>query len=332
MNLNKRNYPPESGIRVPAEEMKTLTFRLFEAIDMSRVDAEVLAKILNINDQRCLFSHGTRQVPYYLQKIKDGDVNPRPNISVVSEAPGTLVMDGDGGLGYFPCYEGTKRIIEKARQGGVAVLTTRNHQHVGSAGNYTRMAVAEDCIGISASSYRSFFSPNSSVYDVVDASPMSIGIPAGDQPPLVMDMGGAIIPFEEELFERLPATYFKAMALTSAVRGLGGVFAGIYKEEYWDSAWESNQGSFIAVVNAAHFMPLDDLKQEMDRFIGDARATRPLPGMERAELAGGNEWVWDRENAVKGIPIGDAHREALQEEANKLGVEAPFARFEDTRF
>ena len=190
MNLNKRNYPPESGIRVPAEEMKTLTFRLFEAIDMSRVDAEVLAKILNINDQRCLFSHGTQQVPYYLQKIKDGDVNPRPNISVVSEAPGTLVMDGDGGLGYFPCYEGTKRIIEKARQGGVAVLTTRNHQHVGSAGNYTRMAVAEDCIGISASSYRSFVSPNSSVYDVVDASPMSIGIPAGDQPPLVMDMGG----------------------------------------------------------------------------------------------------------------------------------------------
>ena len=82
----------------------------------------------------------------------------------------------------------------------------------------------------------------------------------------------------------------------------------------------------------AHFMPLDDLKQEMDRFIGDARATRPLPGMERAELAGGNEWAWDRENALKGIPIGDAHRQALQEEADKLGIETPFARFEETRF
>jgi len=332
MNLNKRNYPPESGIRVPAAEMRTLTLRLFEAVGMGREDAAVLAKILNINDRRCLFSHGTGQVPYYLQKIKDGDVNPRPKISVVSEAPGSLVMDGDGGLGYFPCYEGTKRIIEKARQGGVAVLTTRNHQHVGSAGNYTRLAVAENCIGISASSHRTYFSPNSTIYNVVDASPMSIAIPAGDQPPLVMDMGGHMIPFDEELFKRLPMSYFKAMGLTAAIRSLGGVFAGIYKEGYWDSTWESNQGSFIAVVNVAHFMPLDDLKQEMDRFIGDARATRPLPGMERAELAGGNEWTWDRENALKGIPIGDAHRQALQEEADKLGIETPFARFEETRF
>ena len=231
MNLNKRNYPPESGIRLPAAEMRTLTLRLFEAVGMGREDAAVLAKILNINDRRCLFSHGTGQVPYYLQKIKDGDVNPRPKISVVSE-----------------------------------------------------------------------------------------------------DMGGHMIPFDEELFKRLPMSYFKAMGLTAAIRSLGGVFAGIYKEGYWDSTWESNQGSFIAVVNVAHFMPLDDLKQEMDRFIGDARATRPLPGMERAELAGGNEWTWDRENALKGIPIGDAHRQALQEEADKLGIETPFARFEETRF
>mgnify|MGYP006159940517 CR=1 FL=1 len=32
MNLNTRNYPPKSGIRVPAEEMKTLLIRLFEAV------------------------------------------------------------------------------------------------------------------------------------------------------------------------------------------------------------------------------------------------------------------------------------------------------------
>ena len=46
MNLNKRNYPPENGIRPPAEEMRTLTLRLFEAVGMGREDAAVLAKIL----------------------------------------------------------------------------------------------------------------------------------------------------------------------------------------------------------------------------------------------------------------------------------------------
>ena len=52
MNLNTRNYPPKSGIRVPAEEMKTLLIRLFEAVDMRSCDAEILANILNINDRR----------------------------------------------------------------------------------------------------------------------------------------------------------------------------------------------------------------------------------------------------------------------------------------
>ena len=271
-------------------------------------------------------------MPYYLQKVKDGFVNPRPNIAVVSEAPGALVIDGDGGLGYFSCYEGTKRIIEKAKQGGVAVLTTRNHQHVGSAGNYTRMAIAAGCIGISASSYISHLHPDDLIYNVVDASPMSIAFPAGQQPPLVMDMGGTVIPFEEELFNRLPTTFFKAMALTSAIRGLGGVFAGIYKEGYVDPKWESNQGAFIAAINVAHFMPVDEFKDEMDRFINEARNTKPLPGMERPELAGGNEWLWDKENTENGIPIGEGHQQALQEEADKLGVETPFAQCQHTQF
>ena len=250
----------------------------------------------------------------------------------MSEAPAALVMDGDGGLGYFPCYRGTLKIIEKARAGGVAVLTTRNHQHFGAAGNYTRLAVTHDCIGLSASSYRKVLEPGNLVYDIVDASPISAAIPAGEQPPLVMDMGGKLIHFEEDLFRRMPTPFLKAMALCSAVKALGSVFAGVHRPEFQASPWESNQGAFIAVVDVAHFMPVDELKREMDRFVGAARQTRPLPGMARAELAGGNEWLWEKENGEKGIPIGDEHRRVLQEEADKLGVETPFAHHEHRRF
>jgi L-2-hydroxycarboxylate dehydrogenase (NAD+) len=335
MNLNRRNYPPEHGIRLPTEEMKQLIINLFDKVGMALQDAEVLAGILSTNDQRCLFSHGTRQIPYYLKKIKDGAVNPRPQISVVSEAAAALVMDGDGGFGYFPCYAGTQKIIEKAKEVGIAALTTRNHQHFGAASNYSRMAVAHDCIGLSTSSHGGFPKPDELVFEVVNTSPISIGVPAGEQPPLVMDMGGRLMGrFEEDLFERMPASFLKAMALSAAVRSLGGIFPGAYKEEFQagQSPWEAAQGSFIVVVNVAHFMPVDELKQEMDRFIGAARQSRPLPGMERAELAGGNEWLWDRENREKGIPIGDEHRRELQEEADKLGVETPFGGCEDTRF
>ena len=70
----------------------------------------------------------------------------------------------------------------------------------------------------------------------------------------------------------------------------------------------------------------------MDRFINEARNTKPLPGMERPELAGGNEWLWDKENTENGIPIGEGHQLALQEEADKLGVETPFAQCQHTQY
>ena len=334
MNLNKRNYPPEHGIRLPTGQMKDLIIALFEKVGMPRQDADLLGQILATNDQRCLFSHGTRQAPNYLQKIKEGAVNPRPQISQVSEAPAALVMDGDGGLGYFPCYQGTQKIIAKAKEGGVAALTTRNHQHFGAASNYTRLALDHDCIALSTSAHGPLLKAENSIFDIVNTSPFSIAIPAGEEPPLVLDMGGRLLGFQDDLFAQLPTPFLKTMALSAALRAMGGVFAGIYNPEIQLSSqsWESGQGAFITVVDVAHFMPVEELKQAMDRFIGAARQSRPLPGMERAELAGGNEWIWNRENGEKGIPLGDEHREALQKTADELGVETPFANCTHTRF
>ena len=334
MNINKRNYPPEHGIRLPAEEMRALVAALFEKAGTSREDAGLMGEILTENDLSCVFSHGTHQVVGYIREMREGRVNPRPEIEVVSESPGALVLDGDGGLGYFPCYRGTEKIIEKAKTCGVAALTTRNHFHFGAARNYPRQALGRDCIGLAASSHRSYVQ-DGTVYAASGGSPISVAIPAGEQPPLVMDMSSRILhSSDEDLFERMPVAFLKNMAFGAVVRVLGGVFPGIYKSEFIppQSPWTSNQGAFILIVDVAHFMPLQEFRAEMDRFIGEARGLEPLPGFERAELAGGMEWLWDQENRREGIPVSDEHRDALQEAADELGVETPFERYEQTRF
>jgi len=334
MTHRRVNDPPESGIRVPVAEMHRLVAALFEKAGTSQEDAEFMGEILTQNDLRCVFSHGTRQTPGYVRKMLDGDVNPRPEIKVVSESPAALVLDGDGGLGYFPCYQGTERAIDKAKTCGVAALTTRNHSHFGAAGNYTRLALAHDCIGLSVSSCRGEIDTQRVVAGAVGSSPVSVAIPAGEEPPLVMDMSSGVASYSEDLFAQMPVTVLKTMALAAVVRALGGEFAGIHKDEFKrpQSRWESNQGSFIIVIDVSHFMPVDELKQHMDRCIGTARQSRPLPGLDRAELAGGLEWQWERENREAGIPIGEEHRQVLQEIADEFGAETPFARYECTRF
>ena len=54
--------------------------------------------------------------------------------------------------------------------------------------------------------------------------------------------------------------------------------------------------------------------------------------MDRAELPGGLEWRWERDNARDGIPLGREHREELEGIADEVGVDTPFSRYESTRF
>ena len=336
MNLPMRNSPPEHGIRVPFEDLRRYVGELFTRAGMYRHDADLLADILTRTDQRCVYSHGTRQAVGYIQRIRDGEVNPRAKVTVIEESSTTVTLDGDGGMGYFPCYRGTEMAIEKAKKHGVGVATSCNHFHFGAAGVYSRMALPHDCIGLAISSHRYPLDPDKSILNASGGSPMSIAIPAQTQPPFVLDMSAGIMPGadREALFEQYASAYIKSLGLGIMFQVLGGILAGIRKPEFQPpvSKWTSNQGAFVVVFNVVNLRPVDEFKREMDDFIRQARDMKPMPGMSRAELPGGMEWQWEKENERDGIPIRDDHREILERIGNELNVPSPFHHFEKTRF
>ena len=329
---NRRNTFPEHGIRVPAEVMQNFISTLFLRAGLSDDDAKLMGHILTNNDLRCVFSHGTSACEQYLGLLRDGGINPRPDIQIVHEAPSALVLDGDGGLGYFPCWRGTEQLIAKAKKNGSAVLTTRNHHHFGAAGNYTRLAVDHGCIGLAASNHRNPREPDQPIYSTITSSPLSIGIPTGEQPPLILDMGGSIIGFNEDHFTDDPAAFFKAFGLSNMIQVLGGAVAGIYLEHCVTGPWIANQGAFIAVFDTAHLAGEGEIAMRVDQHVGEARRMQPVPGTDRAELPGGGEWSWERENRREGIPVGDKHRALLERLAAEWDVEAPFGAWEGTAF
>jgi L-2-hydroxycarboxylate dehydrogenase (NAD+) len=320
-----RNYPPENGIRVPVQRMRDFLSALFGSVGASEADAAFMGDMLSRSDLRCVFSHGSRAALGYARLMRDGGVNPRPHIKVESCQGATAVVDGDGGLGYMPAWKATELAIEAAGQCGVGAATSRNHFHFGSAGHYSRRALEHGYIGLATSAHRFELPTESPVWGAASVSPLSVALPAGDQPPLVLDMGAGLVPRNDETFSRLPGAVLKSLGLGAVFMGLGGVLAGIWKEENRDSPFIADQGAFIAVFDVERFMPLAEFKAEMDRYIGQARCMKPLPGMEQAELAGGMEWHWEKQNSRAGIPVGDEHRRILLEAADEFGVAAPFA-------
>ena len=325
------NFPPEHGIRVPAHALRQLVATLGERADLRVEDAGLLADLLVRCDLRCVFSHGTRLAAHYLPMILEGKLNPRPCVEVVEESATTLVLDGDGGLGYFPCWRGAGQLLDKVAEHGMAALTTRNHYHFGAAGLYSRMGLPRDLIGIAISSHRYWPEPDQPVSAAGINSPLSIAVPAGEQPPLVLDMANPVYP---GLFGEYPALVFKTLGLGAAIQALGAILPGIYRPEFQEpqSPWQTNQGAFVAFFDVRRFLPVDEFRKEMDRFIGQVRAMQPLPGTARAELAGGIEWAWEREHLRHGIPVGAEHRQDLEDIAAELGVEVPFGDYDQNRF
>ncbi len=86
--MAKQNRPPEGGVRIPLEVMEDFSAQLFECAGTTHEDAFLMSEMLVANDLRCVFSHGTQQIPDYVRKIVTGAVNPRPKLRDVSESAG----------------------------------------------------------------------------------------------------------------------------------------------------------------------------------------------------------------------------------------------------
>ena len=279
---------------------------------------------------RGVFSHGTVQTLRYVTLFRNNDLTPTPTISTISETPTTLVLDGGGGLGYFPCYQATQAIIEKAKKCGIAVATTRNHGHFGAAGIYARLPLAHGLFCYVTSGHQLNLHPGDFVMSAAGGSPMAFGIPTGEEPPFVLDFGAIhdmYLGYDamKPIVEMVPSTVLRSFGLGCACQALGGLLCGVPLDadkaaRQWSGA---NQGSFIIVVDIKALYPIEQFTQEMDEYARRVRQCRPFPGIAQALMPGAIESQREQKAVQEGIRIAPPHASSLQKLAAMLALPYP---------
>src|SRR5262245_13459371 len=81
------------------ERLREFSIRVFESFGVPADDARLASDVLAAADLRGIDSHGIARLHAYHELLDAGMVNPRPNLRVVRELPGTATVDGDNGLG-----------------------------------------------------------------------------------------------------------------------------------------------------------------------------------------------------------------------------------------
>lgn len=325
------NVPPTEFISVPHTELYDFVERACLTVEMPAEDAALLAKLLTDNDLRGVFSHGTQQIATYARLMREGILNPKPNVQIAKETPVSTIFDGDGGLGYFPAYKQTLATIEKAKQQGIAIGQSRNHGHFGAAGLYTRLMKGHDLLGYVTSGHQLLLEAGDPYVSAAGGSPHSFISPANTEESMILDFGAihdmyVSSPHRQEIERIAPAMVFRSVGLGAICQSWGGFLAGVPLDtKRSPRTWEgANQGSLTICFRIDLFISPETFKAEMDEYIREIAKLKPIVNYDESLLPGAIEAKRDKLYRERGVPVGVTHRKHLEDIAQYLGIKTPW--------
>ena len=188
----------ESTVLLRADRLNDLVTRILVALGSERAEAETVAEYLVGSNLAGHESHGVVRVPRYVGYVRDGQVRLNQVGTMVCDAGGVAVIDGNAGFGQTICQNAVTFGIGRALERGVAVVGVRNTGHVGRVGAWAELAAAKRLVSLhfvnSPGRGGIQVAPAGALERRLAPNPLAIGIPRPDGPPFLLDITSAVIP------------------------------------------------------------------------------------------------------------------------------------------
>ncbi len=348
----------EKGEKIvyPAKRLEEFMTSAFTTLGLPREDAQTCAARMIEGDLRGTDTHGIFRLPSYAQQIRAGKINLRPHVHPVRENAVTALVDGDNGMGHVVMTFAARLAILKASESGIAWIGTCNGNHAGAAAVYSTMPLTHDMISIyMAASPGQTMPPWGGVEPILGTSPISVAIPAGEEPPIAWDIAttvsssgkvklaaqkGESIPVGWMVDRKgqpltdprrahegfmLPVGGYKGYGLNLVIGMLGGLLNGaafgrMPGNTEKGSAIPSRSGHMIFAMRVDNFRPAEEFKRDMDRGIREIRNSERMEGVDRIWLPGEMEFYSVQEREKKGVPLAPAVVQGLRKLAVELSL------------
>jgi LDH2 family malate/lactate/ureidoglycolate dehydrogenase len=319
-------------------------------------DAARVAELMLEADLTGSDAHGVFRLPQYVNRLKLGSTNPRPAIKVTRSAPATALVDGDNGMGHLVVARAAETAIELASECGVAWVGCRMSGHAGAAGVYAALPLKAGMIGLYSAVANANHMPLAGGSEpLLGTNPLAIAIPAGEEPPLVLDIATSIVSYGTIKNHRLqniplhgdwmvdpgtgeavtdpqksaealllPMGGYKGAGLALMLGLLGGTLNGaLFGRDCVDFNAEpekvTNTGQFVVALDPARFQPLNQFRAEVDRHIRELRSSKTLPG-QSVRLPGEQRAARRADRLANGLPLAPELLNQLDKLAGELSI------------
>ena len=342
--------------RVEAHALRDFTREIFSRVGVPAADAAIQADVLVWANLRGVDSHGVLRIPWYVELVDTGLMKPRPNIQVLMETSATLLVEADYAPGPVVTTRVAERVIGKAKEAGICWALIRNTTHQGALGYYTQLIARQGMAGIAIVVSPPNMAPHGAKAPGLHNAPISIAVPAGRRPALLLDMATSIaaggklqlakdkgtpIPPGWALDKQgnpttdaqqasilLPFAGPKGSGLAFMFECLCGLMADnplaapmLHGRE---TVRRHRQNGVVAAIDIGRFLDPDRYRGHADDLVEGIKALPKADGVEEILVPGELEDTIEAERSTHGIPLPEGTITRVRVVANRLRVPLPW--------
>ena len=346
-------------MKVDVNTLRKFGVEVFQKAGLSEKDAEVCMDSFIESDLRGIHTHGTTHLKAYCKRIEFGTASTGSDIEIVETSPSTLVVDSKHAVGMSAAMNIMEKCIEKAKISGACFASVKNGCHYGFGGYFPMKAAEQGMISFCISNTPALVVPFGGADPILGTNPLSVAIPAGNYPALVLDMAtsvvakgkislalkegktipkgwavdkdgndttdpaaaniGALMPFGG------PKGYAIGLIISILSSALSGSAIDINIPRFWEETDKlTNIGYFMGCIDISKFVDLDIFKERVDSIFRLLKNSRPASGFKEVMMPGEIEYNLTKANLENGIEMSDISMKEMKELAEKYEIPYPF--------
>ncbi|EEY23982.1 malate dehydrogenase [Verticillium alfalfae VaMs.102] len=313
--------PGSTKIFVEAKEATRFVEAILSGNGVPAENAAKVAKYLVAADLRGVDTHGINRIPSYMERIRQGVLNPAAQPQLRQVTPVVAHVDGQNGFGFVAAHAGMAAAVESARVYGIGMASVAHSNHFGMSAWVVQQALDADMMSLVFTNSSPALPVWGGRSKLMGVSPIACGAPGGDRP-FILDMAPSVaargkIYKAKRRGEKIPLVWAldaEGRPTDDPEAALGGVMLPM----------GGPKGSALSImmdVFSGALSGLEDFRARMqhlyDRVVGSEKAA----GVERIYFPGEIEQLTQEERERTGIPFVGAEIEALNEEAARVSAE-----------
>ena len=341
-------------LKVEPLKAKSFVKAILEGNGVSLAHATIIADSLVQADLRGVDSHGINRLPSYIERIRKGVLDAKASPTVRQVTPVVAQVDGHNCFGFVAAELGMRTAINMARVYGLGMVSVKHSNHFGMSAWIVQQAIDEGMMSLVFTNSSPALPVWGGKSKLIGVSPIACGAPAGKKMPFVLDMAPSVaargkiykalrrgekIPMDWALDKGGKQTDDPAKALDGVMLPIGGpkgsglsimidifsgvlsgsAFAGHVRNPY-DSSEPADVGHFLVAIKPDLFMSLEEFKERMDYLYQRVVESDKMAGVERIYFPGEIEQLTYEERMKNGIPYTGSEVDALNKEADLVGV------------